>query len=82
MVKQTQIVVGDFDGERINSLPSALALDQHYLLSRELPFNTSSVRKTRLSPGEVYGGSAGDSRDALHRHWLGFRGLFLGQPPN
>lgn len=31
--KQTQIVVGDFDGERINSLPSALALSQHYLLS-------------------------------------------------
>lgn len=33
MAKQTQIVVGDFDGERINSLPSALALSQYYLLS-------------------------------------------------
>lgn len=31
--KQTQIVVGDFDGERINSLPRALASSQHYLLS-------------------------------------------------
>lgn len=33
MAKQTQIVVGDFDGERINSLPSGLARSQHYLLS-------------------------------------------------
>lgn len=33
MAKQTQIVAGDFDGERINSLSSALAPSQHYLLS-------------------------------------------------
>lgn len=30
MAEQTEIVVGDFDGERINSLPNALASSQYY----------------------------------------------------